>query len=161
MTPRPCFSMIRAAAVMVMKYDLTRLKAAYENCSSVSSMSLDPTAIFVPMRLKEMSSFPARVTISCRCSSTDFGSRASTPEAVAEPPAFEISVARASREAIVRPARKTFAPSRANVFAIVLPTPPPAPYTTATFPASNLRLGNSYEREAHMHTGWHVSGQET
>jgi hypothetical protein len=36
-TPLPCFSIMRAAAVMVMKYDLTLLKAASANCWSESS----------------------------------------------------------------------------------------------------------------------------
>jgi hypothetical protein len=42
MTPLPCFSILRAAAVMVMKYDLTLLKAASANRWSESSVSIEP-----------------------------------------------------------------------------------------------------------------------
>jgi hypothetical protein len=119
----------------VTKYDLTRLKAASANRWSESSVSFEPIATFVPMRLKEMSSFPALVTTSRRCASTDSGLRASTFEKSATPPALEISWAMGLSEFSVRPARKTVAPSLANAWATALPSRP-----TASDPESEERL---------------------
>jgi hypothetical protein len=95
---------------MVMKYDLTLLKAASANRWSESSVSFEPIATLVPMRLKETSSFPALVTTLYRCASTDSGLSASTFETSATPPESEISFAMRFREFSVRPARKTVAP---------------------------------------------------
>src|SRR2546427_3252968 len=106
MTPLPCFSIMRAAEVMVMKYDLTLLKAASANRCSESSVSFEPIATLVPMRLKEMLSLPVLVATLCRCASTDSGLSASTFDTSATPPVLEISRAMGFSVFSVRPVRK-------------------------------------------------------
>jgi hypothetical protein len=49
------------------------------------------------------------------------------PSRLGDSPTAEISSATASTLASVRPARKTFAPSRAKAWAIAPPIDPPAP----------------------------------
>jgi hypothetical protein len=87
------------------------LKAASANRWSESSVSFEPISTFVPMRLKEISSFPVLVKTPCRCASTDSGLSASTFATSATPPVLEISWAMGFSEFSVRPARKTVAPS--------------------------------------------------
>jgi hypothetical protein len=77
--------------------------------------------------LKEMSIPPASAATASACRSTASSSRASTCAVCAVAPAERISSATCSSVARVRPARNTFAPSRAKARETAPPIEPPAP----------------------------------
>jgi hypothetical protein len=92
--------------------------------STVMSSSGVPCLSSRDVRLNEMSTLPPRATTPAMCSSTAASSRTSSSVTSAVPPAPAMSAASASSGARVRPARKTRAPSRANVRATPAPSPP-------------------------------------
>ena len=124
MTPEPCSAIWRAAARAVVNCDASPVFGPRVTSSTVMSMSGVPCLSSREVRLNETSTLPAREATPRTCSSTACSSSASSTVASADPPAAAISAASASSGSRVRPARKTFAPSRANVWAMPAPSPP-------------------------------------
>src|SRR6266545_1759773 len=127
MTPDPCVIIWRAAARAVRNCDVSPVVTAL--VKSAPGMSISGTPWMSPrvIRLKETSMLPAWEATALACSSTARSSSASTSATSAAPPAAAMSAATVSSGCRVRPARKTLAPSRANVRATPPPIPPPAP----------------------------------
>src|SRR6266508_1115927 len=116
-----------AAALEVRNIVLTAVTTGRSKSSSRISASGVPWTSPCEMRLKEMSMPPASAATASACSSTALSSSASTRAVEATPPAERIVPATASRRSRVRPARWTFAPSRAKARATAAPIAPPPP----------------------------------
>jgi hypothetical protein len=119
--------MWRAAARAVMKFALIPVIMGRMKSSVVMSASGIPCTSPRETRLKDTSMLPAWAATARACSSTAHSLRASTTATSAKPPVARMSVATASSDSLVRPARKTRAPSRAKVRARPPPIAPPAP----------------------------------
>lgn len=126
-TPDPRATMCRAAARAVRNCALIAVVIGREKSSNGISSSGVPWTSPWLIALKDTSMPPAFSATASACPSTASSSSASTRAVSASPPAAAISSATCSSVARVRPARNTFAPSRAKARATAPPTDPPPP----------------------------------
>src|SRR5215472_96778 len=140
-TPECCFTMWRAAARAVMNCDFTTVVSGTINSSIARSTAFFPFPYSFtrgPTALNTMSMLPVCFMMQSMYSLTAASSRALITAACTRPPAAVICFVTSSTLGLVRPARKTSAPSAANSFATAAPIEPPAPNTTACF---SCRIG--------------------
>ncbi len=137
MTPPP-FSFIWAISCFMASQTPVTLVRSTASQSSSRTSPTGPAPRNIPALLTAMSSPPKRLTLSSTRSRTRPESVTSTVTAPAVPPPASMSRTVSSREAAVRPAATTEAPSAAKASAMARPRPEPAPVTRTVLPVKRF-----------------------